>query len=252
MSLPRFWVTARPDGDTVGIEDPREIHHAVHVLRLRVGDACAVCDGTGNAYRGRIAEIHPQRITVIVEHTLPTDVAFRRTLTLIQALPKLSAFETILRQATELGVTRIQPVLTARSVVRLAPSGWPSKRDRWMRILREASKQCRRSSAPELLLPLRWDACMDQHLSDGCRVMLTLAVSAPPLAEALQRPWPDHIAVCLGPEGDFTTDEAAVFQQRGGQVASLGPRILRAETAPLAVLAIIQHEWSRQPVAGER
>lgn len=250
MSLPRLWVpTVKQQGQLLIVEDPHEVHHARTVLRLRPGDSCVVCDGVGHEYHGRITRVAAHALTL---HLLRADhpSAFEEPhVTLVQALPKGPAFEAILRHATELGVSQIQPVLTDRTVVRLPASAWQTKQVRWLRILREAAKQCRRVTAPELNSPLLWDDYARQApAAEGIRVVLTLAVPAPALAIALPVPLPRAVTLCIGPEGDFTSREVASLQRQHGIIASVGERILRTETAALAALAIVQHEWSKQRV----
>jgi len=245
MSIPRFHIAPTAvHGATILLDDPREVHHAREVLRLKPGDACVLLDGQGTEYHAHLTHVASHRLVLAMDRVVTHSSA--GSLTLIQALPKLPAFETILRQATELGVTRIVPVLTQRSVVRLTAADWPRKQTRWLRILREAAKQCQRVDLPELIMPLPWAACLTQHLADEYRVMLTLALPAPALAQCLRAPLPREVTLCIGPEGDFTREEAQAFLDCGGQLASLGSLVLRSDTAALASLAILQHERRRQ------
>ena len=246
MALPRFRIPTTAVHDTViHLDDPGEIHHAVRVLRLKAGDACVVFDGTGTEYYGRIARVTDRQVTVAIERSEHVTGA-PRPLTLVQALVKAPAFETILRHATELGVTRLVPVATDRSVVRVSAADGPRKCARWQRLLVEAAKQCQRADVPELLPPLTWRAYIRQSPDHGLHLMPTLALPATPLADVIGTALAGAVTLCIGPEGDFTRDEAHAFVQRGGQLVSLGPRILRTDTAALSALAIVQYEWSRQ------
>lgn len=256
MSIPRFRITSSiPADQRIAITDAAEVHHATRVLRLRVGDACIAFDGAGAEYHGHIDEIGAQAMTLRIDRIHQASAGAGVRITLAQALPKWPAFDEVLRHATELGVARIAPLLTERTVVRVRPGEWEARRARSERIIASAAKQCGRSTLPALDDPVRWRAWPELHVTATqhvtmqplTRVMPTLAVDAPLLADVMRaRGLADQVTLCIGPEGDFTVEEAMAWQRVGGCLVSLGSLTLRAETAALACLAVLQHEWSRQ------
>jgi 16S rRNA (uracil1498-N3)-methyltransferase len=161
---------------------------------------------------------------------------------LAQALIKPERFEWVVQKATELGVDRVMPVVTARTVVRLGPDQAKHKVARWQRIAREAAKQCGRAKV------LRIDTAQpfDQFAPALARypgvLMPTLLVRAIPLKEGLESiKEMASVMALIGPEGDFTRDEVALAQRYGARPVSLGHLTLRSETAAIAMLAILQH-----------
>jgi 16S rRNA (uracil1498-N3)-methyltransferase len=154
----------------------------------------------------------------------------------------------VLQKGTELGVARFAPVISSRSVVRPAEA-LRSKYPRWRAILREATEQCGRARIPDLAEPLTWDAAMAVHLpgdgpglvaweaaDSGWSLATTVAAHA---ASTQAAGMPARLSVAIGPEGGLTADEIATAQAHGWETVSLGPRILRAETAAISVAAVV-------------
>ena len=218
-------------------EDSR---HALRVLRLREGDevelVCAperflaVIDGV-EAERVRVRVLHPLR---------GTEAATR--VTLYQGLPKADKMELIIQKATELGAAAVQPVAMERCVVRLDGKDAAKKTERWQKIAREAVKQCARVCAPEVRLPQKLST-LRQELG-GLDVLIvpwedardgSIRDALAPFAgrEALR------VGILIGPEGGIAPQEAQwLREQAGGKLVTLGPRILRTETAGIAALTI--------------
>ncbi|MDP3722121.1 MAG: 16S rRNA (uracil(1498)-N(3))-methyltransferase [Candidatus Omnitrophota bacterium] len=228
-------------GATITLEDPQEIHHLAEVLRLRPGDRVVCFDGTGVEYTGTIRRREAQRLIIQVDR--PGRMAQPRlTLWLAQALLKGERFDWLVQKATELGVTRISPVATARTVVRWTQEQGRARWARWQRIAREASKQCGRTTLPIIDAPAPFAAVMQEVERVPLMLMPTLAVAAPALRTLLEgRPPLTDVAALIGPEGDFTPEEVADAQRRGARPVSLGSLTLRSETAALAVLSILRY-----------
>lgn len=237
---PEQWV-----GQRVTITGP-DVHHIVRVLRLRPGDLVSVADGTGRMSRVRLDRLGEDAAEGWVVETTEAPTEAAPPITLAQGLPKGRKFNFVLQKAVELGVARVVPVSTARSVVRLDGRRAAEQLERWRRIAREAAKQCRRPEVPEVA-PL---TSLESFLAElgppttGRLLLLLWEEAAEPLREVLARAAVPTAVVCLvGPEGGFDGAEAASATEAGFVATSLGPRILRTETAPLALLAILQHTF---------
>jgi 16S rRNA (uracil1498-N3)-methyltransferase len=222
--------------------DALETRHLARVLRLGPGDTVVASDGAGHDYTVRLDAVRPRAAGVVVATVEPA-VESPLAITLVQALPKADKLETIVRAATELGVTRIVPALAARTVVRLAESHAGARLARWQRVAREAAKQCGRAIVPDVApaRPLR--ACLDEARHADLALCLWEGEQRPlgiALAEAER---PRRVAVLVGPEGGFDREEVDAARAGGWQIAGLGARILRTETAGPAVIAILQSRW---------
>lgn len=207
---------------------PREARH-LHVLRLRVGDELRVFDGQGAEAGASVAELEPGRAVLTLGEALGGAAETPFPLTLAAALLKGDKLADVVRAATELGVARVQLLVTARADAREIGA---QKLLRLQRVAEEASKQSRRAVVPEVLAPValadfRWagQLFVAQPGSAG-RIVALLDWAAP-------------VAVLTGPEGGLTDAEVTGLVERGAQAVTLGPRILRAETAPVALLGAI-------------
>ena len=211
-----------------------QVHYLQRVLRLKPGDQFIAQDGQGQQWQSQLTDTlgHAKILSTLVSPLRPA------TLALVAALPK-TGFDDVVRQATELGVTDIQPLLSERTL--LKPS--PKKLGRWQRIVQEASEQCERGYVPRIAPPLNFtEWIQDTSISIGNYFCVT-RVNAPGLLPCVQTLLSDSpqqsIQVVIGPEGGWTPEEITVAIAHGYQETSLGSGILRATTASLAALAII-------------
>jgi len=238
----RFTIAPERIADGRVTFDARETRHLARVLRLDRGDTVVATDGTGRDYTVRLDAVHP-RATGVVVGVAECAVESPLAITLVQGVPKADKLETIVRAATELGVTRIVPALAARTVVRLDQARASARVARWQRVAREAAKQCGRAIVPDVAPARTYDACLDEARHADVALCVwegesrSLAVA---LAE-IERP--RRIAVLIGPEGGLERREAEAARAHGWQVVGLGTRILRTETAGPAVIAILQSRW---------
>jgi 16S rRNA (uracil1498-N3)-methyltransferase len=222
--------------------DAGESHHLTRVLRLRVGDTVLATDGRGRDFTVRLESVGETATgTVLAEAAgvAPSPLA----ITLIQGVPKGDKMEAIVRAATELGVACVRPALCARTIVRLEPARWRDRARRWQRVAREAAKQCRRAVIPEVEPPrplAEWLAvaepadlalCLWEGEGTPLGRLLTVATS------------PRTAVVVVGPEGGLARDEVEAAGAHGFTLTSLGPRILRTETAGPAIAAILQSRF---------
>lgn len=219
--------------------------HLTRVLRLEVGAAVRLFDGRGGEFDGEVSEIAGPdmvRVRLLERAAVSTESPLR--LTLAQALLKGGKMDDLIRQTTELGVTRILPFFAERSVSRPDPKRLAGKVDRWRRIARESLKQCRRSREPEVADPMSFAEMLTAGAESGLRLFFWEETAAANSSGGLEE-WktpdrPESVFAVLGPEGGFSESEAEAAREAGLTLAGLGPRILRAETATLAACALLQ------------
>lgn len=227
-------------GQRVVVTDPGQLHHLLRVLRIKTGDLLECLDGQGGRYTGRVLRCASRELVVQID-TQRTESRRALSVTLAQALITFDRFEWAIQKATELGADRIMPLVTARTVIRPSPSQAERRGQRWQRIIQQAAQQCGRPSLP-VLEPLQ---PFEQAVAGADRasrlIMPTLAKETVPLREGLAGlDESASVTILIGPEGDFTPAEAELAARHGAVLVSLGPRTLRAETAAIATLAIVQ------------
>jgi 16S rRNA (uracil1498-N3)-methyltransferase len=235
--MPRFF-TDQISGETVRITGA-DAAHIAKVLRMRPGERLTVCDCRGSDLLCEITEVSPACVLLRIRESAPSGSEPSVRVTLYQALPKADKMELIVQKSVELGVHRIVPVLSARCVSRPDEKALRAKAQRWARIAAEAAKQSGRGILPEVAeaMPFERAAGAFAEQTDG-RGILFYERSGGRAADALAE-LPARAAVFIGPEGGFEEAEVTLAAGRGIRIAGLGPRILRAETAPLCALAAI-------------
>lgn len=201
------------------------------VLRLSPGDQFVALDGQGHQWLAALTS-DPAVATVI--EALAAAPALATRVTLLAALPKGNGFDEVVRQATELGVSRIQPVISDRTLIR--PSD--QKRSRWQRIAAEATEQSERLTLPDIEMPLPWADAI--ATAGGTRYLCWARGHSPHLLTQLQQDRPSEVTVAIGPEGGWTPTEIERATAANFQLVSLGPTVLRAVTAPIVALSLIQ------------
>jgi 16S rRNA (uracil1498-N3)-methyltransferase len=221
-------------------------HYLTRVLRLHEGDRLIVMDGIGNAWLAMLMQPPDSAAQVEVLEPITTHTELPIHVKLVAALPKGNGFDDVVRQATELGVDQILPVMSDRTL--LQPS--PQKVARWQRIASEAAEQSERLCVPRIQAPIPFAQYL-QHESDSPpppdglmqKYLCVARGTVHPLIDRLQASRSDtaagSIVIAIGPEGGWTTAEVEQAIATGYQPVSLGSRILRAVTAPLAALALI-------------
>lgn len=216
-----------------------EAHHLTRVLRAEAGQRYEISDGQ-SAYLAEIAEARGDRVVFRVIEPLDTPVPPLR-ITLCAALIKFDRFEWIVEKATELGVERILPVEAGRCEKGLLEAS-RKRSQRWARIARESSQQSRRVRVPEILPAARFE----RSLAEEAEYRYFLDEStAPPLLRVLppDRTGSSRVALLTGPEGGWTDAERQLAAAAGWQPVSLGPQVLRAETAAAAAIAVLVNAW---------
>ena len=217
------------------------LHHLRDSLRLHPGDSLTLNDGCGTRYRVEVTHVTSQAIDcrIIDQHADPARKV--SPIVLGQALIKGDKMDWIFQKATELGVDTIVPVHSTHSVIRPRPERLEHQRSRWERIARDAAQQSERWTIPTVADPVDLAQICRQYASAPVKGMLAERSSGPSLATM---PLPqDHrhsIVLLVGPEGGWAPDEQRFAQEQGFLPLTLGPRILRAETAAIAALSILQ------------
>lgn len=213
-------------------------HYLARVLRMHAGDPFVAFDpATGQEADALTVRADEEAVTVRLAEPRPGAARASREIAWVQALPKGDKCDAIVRDATELGATRIIIAQTKRSVVRLDGRRADERASRWMRIAREATRQCGRSDAPAIEGPVGWDDALARPGPAHARFCLWEGATdplAPGLLEALRRSCP--LAFACGPEGGLDVVEVDTARAAGWSVVSLGPRRLRTETVAAAVL----------------
>lgn len=233
-------------GSNFLILDPRESHHLVRVMRARVGDAVEVLDGLGNCFNGLIEHDSSKGARIAVETTESME-RLMPEITLVQAVPKGKAMDLILRMATELGATKIQPIFTSQGEVQLSEDRLLSKIDKWKLTMIEATKQCGLLWLPELMEPLhfsKWQetAAKSKDSESPIRLVASLEKGSESLLRTVQGMdgfSRTRIEVLIGPEGDFSNEEYASLKDLECIPVCLGRNVLRAETAAAYLLSVL-------------
>ncbi|MGH7277675.1 MAG: 16S rRNA (uracil(1498)-N(3))-methyltransferase [Candidatus Rokuibacteriota bacterium] len=237
----RFTITSEQiDGDRVAF-DREETRHLARVLRLRPGDVVVAVDGRGHEYTVRLETLGDRASGTVLGTTL-SGIESPLAITLIQGIPKGDRMESIVRDATELGVARIVAAVAERTVVRREPDAWHERTRRWQRVAREAAKQCGRAVVPDVTAPRPLPEALDE--AAGVRLCLWEAATQA-LAGVLDAlpARPSSATVLIGPEGGLTAAEVDAARRSGFASVRVGPRILRTETAGPAVIAIVQSRY---------
>lgn len=232
----RFFVSGdQVHGDAVTFST--EQWHQLHaVLRLRLGDRVRIFDGVEPVDRG-VELVGPASGRIVDVRAQPVEP--RTHVVVYPALLQRDKFEVVLQKLTEVGAAAIVPVLTARSLVRQPPDD--SRQARWRAILREATEQCGRGVVPELLPTLDFPRAIEHALGKGRVVLAYEDELRGTLREALVGA-PRTVSLFVGPEGGYAPDEAALAREAGSRLVTLGPRILRTETASPLLAALVLYE----------
>ena len=240
----RFFIQRSMVTDGVVNVSGELVRHLIKVLRLKVGDRMILADGEGAEYEGVLASVEGERAYVRITESMPLpDVAAIPEISLLQGIPKGDRMELILQKGAELGVNRFVPLLSSRAIPRLTGDKAMERVRRWERIVSEAARQSRRSDIPQVGAIVSLAEALvvaDQEV----KLLLWEGESLRGLREVVEsRPAPVSVALLVGPEGGFSPEEVAQAKAAGFIPVTLGPRILRTETAGLAVLAILQYVW---------
>ena len=231
--MPRFFKEFFEDAPFIDGDDAK---HILKSLRMRVGESLTVCDTKGFDYDCVISDCTADRVDLSIQNKKKNATEPTVFVTLYLCLTKGDKMDTAVRQAVETGVSRIVPVLSTNCVSRPDDKQMAKKIDRWQKIADEAAGQSGRGILPELGKSMTLKSVAESISSvDLCLFFYEIGgTPLPKLDENIK-----SISVIIGPEGGFTRDEALMLEENGARVTTLGPRILRAETAPVAAVTAV-------------
>ena len=239
----RFFIpTAQIEGNRVYLYG-KDQHHLVKVLRKRIGDEFSVLNGKGEEFTARIVAMEEDRVTaeIVSASTKPAEPRVR--ITLAQSLPKADKFELIIQKNTEIGVSSFQPLITERSTIKLDRNTEAKKRERWQKIIQEAAEQSGRKMIPRLEPVKSWEDIL-ADLGTGLAIIPWEGERQTSLKQVLEgRELPETVTILIGPEGGFSLYEVDRARAAGAIPVTLGPRILRTETAGLVVSTVIFYHY---------
>jgi 16S rRNA (uracil1498-N3)-methyltransferase len=243
-----------------------QAHQISRVLRLKIGDRVVLLDGAGHEYRVRLDDVRSSAVTGDVDDVRASRPEPRLQVTLYQALVLRDRFETVMQKGTEVGVSRFVPVWCERSAVPRGDQIDAKRLERWRRIVTEAAEQCERGRVPEILPPVRFTEALEQAAGGPALLALereTERSLQAGLRAALDQRLTDNdgkstasLGLLVGPEGGFSSTEVAAAREAGVITVSLGPRILRTETAGPVLAALALYEagdmvpFVQHPAAG--
>lgn len=245
--MPRFFVGPEQVADnTITITGP-DVNHIKNVLRMGCGDEVSVSDGCGRDYFCVIESVSRDEVCLHIENSWDSYVELDTKLYLFQGLPKADKMELIIQKAVELGVYEIIPVVTARTIVRLDDKKEAKKLTRWQQISESAAKQSGRAIIPGILPPKSFKEALAYAKSLDCGLIPYERAKGMDAARDIVRGMhgKKSIGIFIGPEGGFEEAEVAAAQAAGIRPMTLGRRILRTETAGLAVLSVLMFELDK-------
>ncbi len=224
---------------------PEDSQHIVRVLRKRVGEELELCDGQGTDYSGILCSIDQERVQVRLDSARPSQTEPTAEVTLYAGLSKGERFDFLIQKAVELGVSRIVPFISRHCVVKVDAKESAKKQARMQKIALEACKQSLRGKIVEIGEICTYQQALKQAALSQCPLLLYEKENRSSLKTILQEHRQDSsFAVITGPEGGFSREEAEQALEASIPSVSIGNRILRCETAPLAALCAIMYETS--------
>ena len=234
--MPRFFVPAEVLNGSFAVLTGQSAAH-VKVLRLKQGDEVTLCTGDGSEHQCVISDLSPGQVSLVVQKTEPSVSEPKLQCTLYVAFLKSDKLEHVLQKATELGVSRVVVFLSSRCVSR--PDDASKKLERWRKIAAAAAEQSGRGRIPEIDVAASYEDAIRQAAQAELPVFLYENEDRLSLRSAVELTAPASVSVVTGPEGGFSEEEVEAAKQAGLHICSLGPRILRCETAPLCALSAL-------------
>lgn len=241
--MPAFYLEGPAQVGAVVPLPKDEAKHALKVLRMTVGEELCALDGQGGRFAAVLESVHGDTAEVRITEQLPSNEPGVKV-TLYQGLPKSDKLDFIVQKLTELGAGCVVPVKMERCVVKSDPKDGKKRQERLRRIACEAVKQCRRACEPEVTEPMTWKQCfakMEKH--DLVLVPWEDAEDYNMKKAFEEHPEVRNIGIVIGPEGGMSAAEVDEMKERGAKIVTLGPRILRAETAAVASVTMAMTLW---------
>ncbi|QEK12367.1 16S rRNA (uracil(1498)-N(3))-methyltransferase [Crassaminicella thermophila] len=226
------------------INDIEDVKHIKKVLRLTEGDCIEVCDGNKNEYIGKISSLLKSEIRLNILEKKVAKTEPKVDITLFQGIPKSSKMDIIIQKCTELGIHKIVPIITERTIVQIKDKKAEAKKiERWQKVAEAAAKQCKRGIIPNIGNPIPFKEML-KLLSEYDLSIIPYEQEKNTGLKRLIKKNKDYkkIAIIIGPEGGFEKSEIIGAQEKGTLPITLGPRILRTETAGFVALSILMYE----------
>lgn len=227
-------------GEQIVITGP-DVNHIRNVLRMKPGEEVSISDGRGKNYACVVEELQPEQVTVKIQSMEEQSTELGSAITIFQGLPKGDKMELIIQKCVELGAARIVPVKTRRAIVKLDEKKEKSKVSRWNGIAESAAKQSGRALVPEVTGAMTFAQALEEAKKlDVCLIPYELAKDMARTREILNAVKPGQsVGIFIGPEGGFDEAEVEQAMAAGAKPITLGRRILRTETAGMAVLSML-------------
>ncbi len=242
--MPRFYIPGNAWNPERLALDAGESHHAFDVLRMKIGERATVFDGAGTEAEVELVQ-RTKSGTELRKISLQKTASLPCRITLAQAIPKGKNMDLIIEKATELGVAEIAPLMSERTVVRGSEEDHIRKQAKWQRVAVEACKQCGQNFLPRVAQPCTPGALFERKGRFDLMLVGSLQGDARPLKQIMAEvsaKRPKNVLILIGPEGDFTPAEVALAKSNGCRPITLGPIILRTETAAIYCVSVLNHE----------
>lgn len=238
MRVPRIFTQQALTANTTVELEAGPAHHVAKVLRMQAGRELVLFNGDGGEYAAVITEAGKRSVTVSVsdcamperESPLQTELAI--------GMSRGERMDWVIQKATELGVSRIQPLITGRTEVKLSGDRLEKRLQHWQQTIISACEQCQRNRLPELRAPL----ALPRYL-DACDTAARYVLHHRTDQQLKDTTKPASVSLLVGPEGGLSDDEILLAQRHEFNALALGPRVMRTETAPVAALAVLQFHW---------
>ena len=244
MRIPRIFTPQELHSNSVITLDSAASHYLTRVLRMQAGRELVLFNGQGGEFSARIESLDKQCASVVCLHKVELNRDSPLQIELVIGISRGERMDWILQKATELGVSHIQPVFSARTEVRLKGDRLQKKLLHWQQILISACEQCQLNIVPKLIAPVN----LEDYCRDKANAQLKFVLhhrtdqSLAALNKTLQQP-PSSVVLLVGPEGGLSEDEISLALDNNFKPLKLGPRVLRTETAPIVALSVVQQLW---------
>lgn len=239
--MPRFFVDEKPKGENIIIKG-EDAHHITKVLRMKIGEPLTICDSVGNDYLCELENLGKDMAMCKILQIVPSIGEAKADVTLYMALPKGDKMDFIVQKAVELGAKKIVPYIAKRSVSRPDEKSMRKKCERWQKIAREAAMQSGRGLVPEVTQVITHKEAVLKAAKHQFPLFLYENEKDTSIKTVLSGKEISSVAIMIGPEGGFDESEVQTALDANMQSVSLGTRILRCETAPIAAISIVMYE----------
>lgn len=240
----RFFVPSEQISKSIITISGSDAFQIKNVLRLNVKDGLTVLDGTGKVYASKIRSVEKGRVTLDIISTRSEKSELETKVTLIQSIPREAKMDLIIQKCTELGMFRMIPVVSERTIIKLDGKKKAERGNRWQRIAKEASEQSGRGIVPAILPICALENALKEAQHHEVKLIPWEMEEKLSIKDALlEDNEAKHIALAIGPEGGFSANEVKLAMEYGFRPVTLGKRILRTETAGMAALSMINYEF---------